>query len=218
MLRYDRQTRTLACCLAAVAGFVDALAFLELGGFFVSFMSGNSTRLGVGLATDIAHAATAAGLIATFVLGVVLGTLVGRAALPRRAPRIIGLVAFLLAVAAALNLIGQTAMAVAAMALAMGCENAAFERDGEVSIGLTYMTGALVKTGQRLAAALTGGDRWGWAPYLLLWAGLVAGATLGALAFRVIGLHSLWVAASVAGLLAVVAHRTIPDEADPSVP
>ena len=214
MLRYDRQTRTLACCLAAVAGFVDALAFLELGGFFVSFMSGNSTRLGVGRATDIAHAATAAGLIATFVLGVVLGTLVGRAAPPRRAPRIIGLVAFLLAVAAALNVIGLPAIAVAVMALAMGCENAAFERDGEISIGLTYMTGALVKTGQRLAAALAGGDRWGWAPYLLLWAGLVAGATCGALAYQRIGLQGLWIAAAAAGSLAFVAFRIETPERD----
>ena len=57
------------------------------------------------------------------------------------------------------------------MALAMGAENAVFERDGKVSIGLTYMTGTLVKVGQRLTGALFGGDRFAWAPYPLLWRG-----------------------------------------------
>ena len=36
-------------------------------------------------------------------------------------------------------------------------------------LGLTYVTGALVKVGQLAAEALTGGARWGWAPNLLLW-------------------------------------------------
>jgi len=40
----------LACALSALAGYVDAIGFLHLGGLFVSFMSGNSTRLGVSLA------------------------------------------------------------------------------------------------------------------------------------------------------------------------
>lgn len=30
-------------------GYVDAVGFMMTGGFFVSFMSGNSTRLAVGL-------------------------------------------------------------------------------------------------------------------------------------------------------------------------
>lgn len=38
-----RAERGLAAGLATVAGFVDAVGFLTLGGFFVSFMSGNST-------------------------------------------------------------------------------------------------------------------------------------------------------------------------------
>lgn len=33
------------------------------------------------------------------------------------------------------------------MALAMGAENNVFERNGEVSIGVTYMTGSLVGSG-----------------------------------------------------------------------
>jgi len=44
---------------------------------------------------------------------------------------------------------------------------------------VTYMTGTLVKLGQRAAGAVFGEDRLGWLPYLLLWLGLVGGAGLG---------------------------------------
>ena len=46
----SRRNLALACTLSALAGYVDAIGFLHLGGMFVSFMSGNSTRLGVSLA------------------------------------------------------------------------------------------------------------------------------------------------------------------------
>src|SRR3546814_13773042 len=91
------------------------------------------------------------------------------------------------------------------MTVAMGGANAIFQRDGEVSIGVTYMTGALVKLGQRLAAALVGGPRWQWAPYLALWGGLIAGAAAGALAYPRAGMASLWIAVAAAGLLCVYA-------------
>ena len=80
------------------------------------------------------------------------------------------------------------------MAAAMGAVNNMFQRDGEVSIGVTYMTGALVKLGQALASAVTGGPAFGWLPHLLLWLGLVAGAVAGALLFGRMDLGALWVA------------------------
>src|SRR5260370_17144070 len=46
----SRRNVTLACALSALAGYVDGIGFLHLGGLFVSFMSGNSTRMGVSLA------------------------------------------------------------------------------------------------------------------------------------------------------------------------
>jgi uncharacterized membrane protein YoaK (UPF0700 family) len=42
----------LACALSALAGYVDGIGYLHLGGLFVSFMSGNSTRMGVSLAEE----------------------------------------------------------------------------------------------------------------------------------------------------------------------
>ena len=84
------------------------------------------------------------------------------------------------------------------MVLAMGLENAVFQVDGGAGLGLTYITGALVKVGQLAAAALTGGARWGWLPNLLLWAALVAGAVAGAFAYRWINLAAIWFAAGTA--------------------
>lgn len=164
MTNYDRPTRLVAICLAAVAGYVDAGGFIVTGGFFVSFMSGHTTRLGLALAETPLGAAIATGLIVAFIGGVVAGSLLGRAAGPRRAATVLGLVAGLLAGSALLHGVGWEAPGVALLGLAMGAVNTVFARDGEVRVGLTYMTGALVKVGQRLAAALTGGDPLSFAP------------------------------------------------------
>ncbi len=201
MLRHRRQEIALAVGLSALAGYVDAIGFLSLGGFFVSFMSGNSTRLAVGIAGIPGEALIAGRLIASFVVGVIAGSLVGTAAGARRRPVVLMLVAGLLAVAAGLAGAGVDDIAVLFVAAAMGAENTTFERGGEVSIGLTYMTGTLVKLGQRLAATLTAGPAWAWLPYALLWSGLVTGAIIGALAFPAIGLAGLWFAAGIAIVL-----------------
>src|SRR3546814_13016718 len=55
------------------------------------------------------------------------------------------------------------------LAAAMGAENGVFLRDREVSIGVTYMTGTLVRVGQKLAGSVLGRGRpVAWATYLLL--------------------------------------------------
>jgi uncharacterized membrane protein YoaK (UPF0700 family) len=203
MKDYRRRDVALAAGLSGVAGYVDAIGFLKLGGFFVSFMSGNSTRLGVGIATgQWTMTGTALALIGLFVVGVVLGALVARTVGETRRSAVLALEAALLAIAAALISAGFDSAGVAAMVLAMGAENAVFQRNGDVGVGLTYMTGALVKAGQRIAAALTGGDRWAWGPYALLWAGLSLGGALGAAAYLRAGVLALWAAAGLIALLA----------------
>jgi uncharacterized membrane protein YoaK (UPF0700 family) len=205
MTRLDLKAQLLASGLSALAGYVDALGFIALGGFFVSFMSGNSTRLAVGIVQLSSSGAIAAGLIGAFILGVVLGSIAGRLAGHRRRPVVIGFVSLLLASAALLNALGHRESAVALMPIAMGAENAVFEQGGDVRIGLTYMTGALVKAGQGIAGIFFGGDRLAWAPYLLLWSGLLVGAIAGAAIYREIGLSGLWIAAGAGGGLALIA-------------
>lgn len=200
MLRHRKRDIAVAIGAAVLAGYVDAIGFLSLGGFFVSFMSGNSTRLAVGLAGLPPEALVAGRLIASFVVGVMLGTLVGAWLKPMRRPAVLVLVAGLLASGALLNAV-DVHVAMMFAAAAMGAENTTFERDGEVSIGLTYMTGTLVKLGQRLAGVFLGGPKLAWAPYLLLWLGLVSGAVAGAMVWPVAGLAGLW--AGVGGALAL---------------
>jgi uncharacterized membrane protein YoaK (UPF0700 family) len=92
----------------------------------------------------------------------------------------------------------------------MGTVNSVFQRDGEVTIGVTYMTGALVKMGQRLTGAFLGGPRWAWLQHFGMCAGLIGGAVLGALAYRWIGIHALWPAVGTAAGLTAVAWRVTP--------
>jgi uncharacterized membrane protein YoaK (UPF0700 family) len=190
---------TLACALSALAGYVDGIGFLHLGGLFVSFMSGNSTRMGVYLAErHWLNAAAALGLIALFVIGAAAGSLIVLGRGLNRQPRVLLAEALLLAASALCHAFGFSNAAVAAMVLAMGLENAVFQIDGGAGLGLTYVTGALVKVGQLAAAALTGGARWAWAPNLLLWAALVAGSLCGGLAYHWINLTAIWFAAAAA--------------------
>lgn len=208
MTRYDRRSIALAVALASLAGYVDALGLLSSGRFFVSFMSGNSTRLGVSVAQGkFSFTLAAAGVVALFVAGVVGGTLVAQRTGYRRKPAVLFLVTLLLALAALFHELRTPHVGTAALILAMGAENSVFQREGEVSIGVTYMTGALVKLGQRLAAIATGGARTAWVPYALLWLGLVSGATLGAMAHGAYAMRGLWPAVAAALLLTALTWR-----------
>ena len=204
MIRHSVGDRLFAIGLASVAGFVDVVGYLELGGYFLSFMSGNTTRLGAGLAADSSEFGIALLLIALFVLGVVFGSLLGRFSRRRRVT-ILWFVSGLLGLAAVLAAYGLSMPAMLLVAFAMGSENTVFERDGEVAIGLTYMTGALVKLGQHIATALTGGSRTTWVWYAALWAGLASGAATGAAVYGAIGIAALWPAAAAAGIFAAIA-------------
>ncbi|WP_375778810.1 YoaK family protein [Bradyrhizobium sp. ma5] len=205
----SRRNLALACALSALAGYVDGIGYLHLGGLFVSFMSGNSTRLGVTLAEGHwQHALEALELIVLFVAGAAAGSLVVLSRIAHRQPLILLVEALLLTSAALAYGYGLPNAAVAAIVLAMGLENAVFQLEGGAGLGLTYVTGALVKAGQLIAAALTGGAPWAWLPNVLLWAALVAGALGGALAYRWINLGAIWFAAATAFALSALVAAT----------
>jgi uncharacterized membrane protein YoaK (UPF0700 family) len=205
----SRRNLALACALSALAGYVDGIGFLHLGGLFVSFMSGNSTRLGVFLAQgDWSDAAQAIGLIALFVTGAAAGSLIIFTRSVYCQCWVLLTEGSLLAAAALSYTLGAPSLAIAAIVLAMGLENTVFQVEGGSGLGLTYMTGTLVKVGQLAAAALTGGRRWAWLPNLLLWAALVAGVACGAWAYHWINLAAIWFAAGVALTLSGIAFAT----------
>lgn len=209
MHRTESPLIAVAVCLAALAGFVDALAFTSLGGFFASFMSGNSTRLGVGLGQGLGgDALIAGGLILSFVSGVIVSSVIVRAAGARHKAAVMGVVTALLTLAAIVATVMPGPLVLVLLAAAMGTENGVFNRDGEVTIGLTYMTGSLVRIGQKLAGALMGDrDRWGWIPYLALWLGFVAGVVSGAASQLRWGWDALWLAALIAAVLTLAIAR-----------
>lgn len=202
MTRTPAPLAAIAVALAALAGFVDAVVFVRLGGYFASFMSGNSTRLGVGLSLHDGSARWAAALILSFVTGVMLASVVARRFARRHAVAVMLGVTATLTLAAALDSFAASALAILLLAAAMGMENGVLTRDGEVVAGVSYMTGALVKFARALAGALMGdADRWAWLPHLALWLGFIAGAVWGARVATGYGEIALWVAAVVAGVI-----------------
>lgn len=204
--------------LAGLAGLADALAFQSLGGFFASFMSGNATRLGIGLARGWdTTAIIAAALLLAFLSGAMLGTIVGAAATERmgrtrRAEATMGLVTLLLALGAALSAFAPLTLALLPLAAAMGALNGVVAPEGEVRVGLTYMTGTIVKIGQRFARRLMGEPA---APgirrELLLFLGFVAGVVTGAIGWASMGLATLWVVAAASAVLTMLVSRTTID-------
>lgn len=212
-MQQHRSFLALSVSLAFLAGYVDALGFLQMGGIFVSFMSGNMTRLGVGLFAGETAALTAmvAAILALFVAGVVAGSLLGHVARPHRSRAIMAFVVLLLALAGFFETAGFTFAAMAFMTLAMGAVNTLFEKDGEVSVAVTYMTGTLVRMGHRIAHALVGGPRTAWLRYFILWAGLVGGAAAGAVFYAAYGFSAIWPAAlgALAIFFAVVRMETV---------
>lgn len=193
----------LAVILAALAGMVDVVAFLSLGGFFASFMSGNSTRLAIGIGGNLGDAQLAAGLILSFVAGVIGATLLGRDAGRYRQVRILAAVAALI-LACALIARPYQATQLLLLAAAMGAMNCIFERNGEVSVGLTYMTGTLVRLGQGLARWMLREDSMeGWRRHLLLWAAFLGGGLVGVGLYARIALATLYVAGLAAAAMAV---------------
>lgn len=205
----DRAALAMSAVLAGVAGYVDAIGFLDTGGLFVSFMSGNSTQAAVevlGPAAGIALAS--AGIIASFVAGVAVGG-VASTLLARPRAWIVGGSTVSVALVAALALGGQaTLWRVAFLAAAMGALNTLFLADGRARVAITYSTGTLVSLGLALAGAMTGGSRRAWQRPLLLWSSLVGGAVVGAVAHRWGSPLALGIAAVVlASVTAVLATR-----------
>ncbi len=215
-----RSRLAIAVLLAVLAGYIDGIAFIYLGGYFVSFMSGNTTQSGVELAGgDLAAAGFGFAVIVAFVVGVMAGTAIRS---PRRDRGWIVLlgVAVMVAVGAALasappvdaNAVTGTALLAVAptalcLSLAMGAVNTVFSGSGGPSLGITYMTGALVRIGEGIVGALRGGERTGWLRYLALWLAIAAGAIGGAIVYAVFGPAALWFAALFAAGVAAVSSR-----------
>jgi uncharacterized membrane protein YoaK (UPF0700 family) len=207
MSRNDLGHLILAICMMAVAGYVDAVGFLALGHLFISYMSGNSTQFAVSLVHgNVVKAEKAGSIVGIYVFGVVIGHLLAIQAKIWRRPAVLLLEAALLGVAL---LAAPSRFAIVPAVLAMGVQNEALHKAGEIKTQLTYVTGTLVSLGEHIASALIGCEpekRWLWISYLFLWGGLIVGAFVGALIYanRQIG-ALVWPALAVVLFAAITA-------------
>lgn len=186
----------LVASLSVLAGMTDAIGFMASGDF-VSFMSGNTTRLAVAISDgDLGLTGRLVILVATFIVGNALGVLVARLG-GRRALPLLLCIATLLCAAAAWPFDSQLPALLAAI-IAMGMLNASVEEVNGLPVGLTYVTGALSRFGRGLGRWMLGERRSGWRVQLVPWSGMFIGAILGAVLEHHLGLKAMF----VSGLLA----------------
>jgi uncharacterized membrane protein YoaK (UPF0700 family) len=192
--------------LTAIAGWVDAIGFISLGGFYVSFMSGNTTQLGIGLFRfDMDLVRLPAILVACFVLGAFLGTLVHAVTGRWNLPTILLIEGILLASAIAFSLLQIPLVGAAQpLAVAMGAQNAALRSDSGQRIGGTFVTGTVFGLGEKLALWCLGRGGLGSAlRYALGWSALATGAAAGTFGFAASGMLALTVPAGCLLILAL---------------
>lgn len=193
--------------LTALAGFVDAIGFIRLGGLYTSLMSGNTTQLAVAIGHGEGHTALLPLLlILAFLVGSVTGGAIAAMAPERWAtPAILAFEAVAVATAfvtARENL--QLGTASLFLSLAMGAQNAVLAQVQGFRAGTTFVTGALFAFGQKVALALAGrGPRFGWVGDGLVWLSLLVGAVAGTLAHMRLGIDALAVPAGITGVLAL---------------
>ncbi len=185
--------------LTAAAGFADTIGFIELGGSYTSFMSGNTTQLGNALASGTLPVALhTASLIGLFFLGGLIGSLLAQFA-GRRWGAAATTAFVLLSFGATLLLASlgyPPTQFMLSLAAAAGAQNAILPSTGSVRLGATFVTGTLFNAADDLARALRGNaPPWRWAQHLLVWGSLLFGALLGGLVYAQLGLNALLVPA-----------------------
>lgn len=191
----------LAVGLAALAGATDVYGLGALHGLYVSFMSGNTTMLGMSLGSgDWPQAAVTAGWIGVFVVGAALGAVIGDVAGRWQTAAVTLAVAALLVVP-----LVDARWTAASLLLAMGALNASMSRVGNVGVSLTYMTGALVKLGQGLGKALRGHADNSWLWQVPMWVSLLAGAMAATWLRSELGVEAIWPLPALACVLGSIA-------------
>jgi len=195
----------LVASLSVLAGMTDAIGFMATGDF-VSFMSGNTTRLAVAISDgDWQLTLRLLVLVLMFIVGNALGVIVSRLGRRHALPLMLSIAALLCA-AATWPFETQFPALLAAI-LAMGMLNAAVEQVNGLPIGLTYVTGALSRFGRGLGRWMLGERRTGWRVQLIPWAGMFAGAVLGAILEQHFGLRALYASGLLAAVLGVVSLK-----------
>lgn len=189
----------LGLVLTASAGMVDVVGFFELGGFYTSFVSGNTTQIGAGLLAPTTRLLIPMTLVTLFFLGSFAGAYLAGTG-ERRGPKLVlSFVLATLAISFVLHFAGlPPGIALPILALGAGAQNSVFPQRGAARLGATFVTGTLFAAGQDLARAVRGqAPPFRWAQHLLVWMSLCGGAVAGALIYHALGLYALIVPAAI---------------------
>jgi oxalate decarboxylase len=197
----------LGTTLTFVAGFVDSVGYVSVGQFYLAFMSGNTTRLGMSLAAgDNDVAAWGVAIIATFVAGAFIGSLL--ASIVERAKILLVLGGEIICFGATCALLsfdlGRPALL--PITLAMGMQNTIHQAVSGAETGRSFITGTLFGLGQSLAQAAIGRGRYATAGiHLVIWLAFTSGVILGALILSRLGVaRSLLIAPGALVITAIV--------------
>jgi len=184
----------LATALTALAGFLDAVAFIALNHVYVSFMSGNSTHLGISIALgDARNTMSLTLVVIAFVLGTCCGTWLSDNQSGGATVRILAAETAALLGAWILASSGQLASSLVLIAAAMGTQNCLHQLVGGADVGKGFISGALFGLGQALARVANSPSQWRTiGSNILSWGAFVVGAAVG-----VIVLHRAGAPASI---------------------
>ncbi|MDB5363594.1 MAG: hypothetical protein JWO51_4891 [Rhodospirillales bacterium] len=230
LTKEESADRRLAWSLAAIAGAVNAAGFY-VAGRYTSHMTGTVSLLADALALgDFGDALVAAVVIATFVAGAAVSTLLINRA-ERRLPN--GAYAFSLLAEAALLFIGGLVEALAPEAMrapllilglsfTMGLQNAIVTRVSNARIRTTHVTGMVTDIGIELGQLLdrrlsprddgiADADRRKLALHIPTVCGFLLGGIVGVVGYRLVGTLLLPIAGCMLIAIAVpaIARRTM---------
>lgn len=194
----------LSLALVLIAGFIDAIGYLGLGKVYLSFMSGNSTKLGIALFKgDYSVWATTGVVVLLFIVGAFIGTLITDLFRQYHLTLILSAESILFVIAITLVLLFHTNSVLFPLAVAMGMQNTMHQMVAHADVGKGFVSGTLFGIGQAIAKAVRGkAPASEWAVLALSWITFVIGAALGALLFTQASLFiSLIVALSAFVLL-----------------
>ena len=139
-----------AALLAGIAGYVDAICYLRLGGAFAANMTGNLVEVGLSAAQGKwREAAWLVSLLIAFFLGILAARFVLRT---HRSPRFSLLLEAAIIALAATGLLGSAAVPV--LAAAMALQNEAVTH-GVVAVNVGFITGDIQRLGERLISETT---------------------------------------------------------------
>ena len=202
--------------LCALAGSVDAAAFLLCGQIFVANMTGNTVLLAISLLQrNPKEAAVRAGMVTAFLAGVIVERLLARTAdkglTKTQRVFILGIESLLLLLLAWKNAGAHTDLLLLLLACMLGIQNAAFQNIGAFHLNTTFITGDLEKLGEAMTDMSDALPKT--ATFLVSWIAYAGGACLGALNALNLPHHGFLVP-TILAVASVITVTLMPDLAE----